>query len=337
MGYPEIPPEISRELASLRIAAASAFQREDWETAVRRLDETYDFLVHQQQQHKRRFHKGWELHNWGWALIHLGHLEDGITRVFLAYTEDALSAETGQEDAIDGGPAGRTLKEFGVDSRVLEAIKAAARQRKQEARVPFTPDELSGPAITALAQQGIATLRQIVIEPATQSRLSTAEPQLAFLQLVPESVTEKAKEEEKARQKRTIEGLEHPHERRCFIGGNYHAGRNLELIRQLVCKEGFDAVVAKDFEIKSHDVHHRSLLLLHLCSKAIFEVSDPAGQLMELERCRDFDVKPLVLRQVMEGDDPQVSAMISSMTGMEVQPYTLPEDLSELIKKYLSE
>jgi hypothetical protein len=178
MGYPEIPPEISRELASLRIAAASAFPREDWETAARRLTDTYQFLVHQQQQYTRRFHKGWELHNWGWALIHLRNIEDGITKILLAYGEDALSEELDQEDMIDGAPAGITLKEFGVDSRVLEAIKTTARQHKQEGRVPFTPDELSGPDITALAQRGITPLKQVDIEPAMQSQPSIAEPQL---------------------------------------------------------------------------------------------------------------------------------------------------------------
>ncbi len=67
MPYPEIPEEIKRKLDTLRVEAAAAFQREEWDTAARKLKETYEFLLSQQKHYERRFHKGWELHNLGIA------------------------------------------------------------------------------------------------------------------------------------------------------------------------------------------------------------------------------------------------------------------------------
>ena len=87
------------------------------------------------------------------------------------------------------------------------------------------------------------------------------------------------------------------------------------------------------------DIHHRSLLLLHLCKKAIFEVTSPAGQLMELERCRDYGVRPLILRQVMpttDSADASVSAMIATMADQDVRAYSTTPQLKALVKEYLS-
>ena len=305
MTYPQIPMEIRRELDSLRVSAAEAFQREDWETAVRRLEETELFLLRQQERYGRRFHKGWELHNAGIALLRLQRFGDGATKIFLAYGEDALSTETGDEDTIDGSPAGLTLKSLKVREDLLEAMKMAARRHKQAGTVPFITEELLEEVLSAAS--------------------TTVEQAQA-------PVVEHARERE-SRSKRTIASLIGPKERRCFVGGNYFlGGPNLMDIKRIVIHEGFDAILADDFESDDSDVHEHSMLLLHHCSKAVFEVTCPVGELMEIERCRDYSIRPLLLRQTLPDRYPTVSEMI---TAMEVAPYSLVAELEPLIHEYL--
>ena len=110
------------------------------------------------------------------------------------------------------------------------------------------------------------------------------------------------------------------------MGGHYYAaGPNLELLRELVEDEGLDAIVPIDFDMRGSDVHHRGLLLLHLCSKAVFEVTLPAGQLMELERCRDYDIKPPLIRSTMFYQDPQLSSR-SLVTPLTLSIFQLHHD-----------
>lgn len=312
MRYPQVPITIRPELDSLRVSAAAAFQRGDWETAARRMDETYNFLLEQQRHYETRFHKGWELYNGGLAHIKLEQFDEGVKKIFLAYAEDALSADMGQEDAIDELPAGVLFG--GAAERgefvapIAAAIKTVARQRKEEGQIPHDPEELFK-----------AALRPVV----TGYEQAQA------------PIVEEARREEAA-EKRTIESLTQPWDRCCFVGGNYYAGGpNLEPIMQIVRDEGFEPVMPLRFEFPQTDVHHRSLLLLHLCRKAVFEVTLPAGQLMELERCRDYDIEPLLVRNVLHDQDAHVSQMISTMANVKVDGYTNLDELRSLIRDYL--
>jgi hypothetical protein len=272
------------------------------------MDETYEFLVEQQKHFGMRFHKGWELHNGGLAAFRLQRFEEGVEKVFLAYAEDAMSADAGHEDSIDILPAGSTLRALGASDQLLTTIKVVSSRCKEAAAIVFLPDTVLNDAFTE-----IRVSREQIRGP----------------------VVERAREQEE-RKRRVIEELTTPLERRCFVGGSYHhGGPNIVPIAQIVRDAGFDAIVADDFEVSESDIHHRSLLLLHLCPKAIFEVTAPAGQLMELERCRDYDIKPMLVRNVMSGQGPRVSAMVDTMAGVDVQPYETSEDLRRLINDYL--
>ena len=309
MDYPEIPLEMRQELDRLRSSAAAAFQLQDWEAASRKLDETYKYLLAQQQRYQTRFHKGWELHNGGIALLSIPHYEEGVRRILLAYVEDALSAEVGHEKVIDDGLAGSVLRGLKTAAALLNAIQEVANRRKrQELPIPGDPDDVLVEALAEL-KLNYEEARESLVGPAEKSGPSP---------------------------KRAIEDLVRPFEKRCFVGGNYFVGGPyLEETRQIVSKEGFDPIVARDFEMDKGDVHHRSLLLLHLCRKAVFEVSVPAGQLMELERCRDYDIEPLLVRHVLPNADPMVSEMIGSMARARVSAYSTCEELAELIRDYL--
>lgn len=307
MSYPPIPEEIRRDLALYRVSAANAFQRGDWTDAIDAFERGYKFLLKKQREFGTRFHKGWELHNWGVALLELGRTGEAVYRILLAYVEDLLSAPDGSEDQVDEGMAGRVLRSLNVDASLLGSLKAAACKMKRVTPGVLDPEEL---------------LQHVLItQPKSGAKVAA-------------SIAE-AIEATKPKPKRTIEGILSKYEERCFVGGNYFAASNLPDIIKVVAEEGFDPIVADDFDIPDSDVHHRCLLLLHLSSKAIFEVTHPAGQLMELERCRDYDLSPLILRQVMQDQDLITSKMISTMAGVEVTPYSLIGELRAIIHDYL--
>ena len=98
---------------------------------------------------------------------------------------------------------------------------------------------------------------------------------------------------------------------RVFVGGSY-SNHIAEIYRiGELCKElGVDPVIASRFETQQGRVHHHALMLLHECRRAIFEVSDDVGQLMEIERLRDYQVSALMLCQK---DKDRISAMLNAL------------------------
>lgn len=318
MTYPQIPAEIGQELDSLRVASASAFQRQDWETAARRFGETYDFLLVQQRHYGQRFHKGWELYNRGVTLVRAGQIDDGLRSILLAYAEDVLSADPiGVEDA-NLAPARMSWRGIKDAEGYLNPIKEAAIERKQEGGPCLDPQEIYNRA-----------------QPRFPQPLEVVGHELRAMRVDSRGIDTFAGYGEK----RSVDTFPGPFEKRCFIGCNYYTGGPyFEELRRVIAEDGFDPIVALEFDVSEDDIHHHSLLLLHLCKKAVFEVTYPAGQLMELERCRDYGITPLIVRHVMPDAEPnvaEVSAMISTMANQEVSTYSNTGQLRDLVRAYL--
>jgi hypothetical protein len=123
-----------------------------------------------------------------------------------------------------------------------------------------------------------------------------------------------------------------------FVGGSYReTEERLDALVAVVEELGFDAVATWDFAIREELTHHHSLMLLHECRFAIFEVTVEAGQLMELERCRDYGIDPLVVHGRDSGDPP--SSMISTLLvrlSLEVRPYRDRAELRRVVGAYLA-
>lgn len=314
VGYPTIPVEIRPELDSRRRRAAEAFERREWVSAADRLNEVYQFLLDQQERYDTRFHKGWELHNGGVALLLSGQVASGLRRILLAYAEDCISADPGAENAADQGLAGEVLRQFGTSKSLLSTIRSAITRQKVAGQVPRNPDRI----VDEASEPGWAEFQIVTVQEAQQQLAQQAE-----------------KREEAST--RTIENdLDLPFERRCFVAGNYFDHwPTLQEIKKFVGEGGFDPVFVGDFDIPDSLIHHHSLLLLHLCHKAIFEVSGPAGQLVELEKCRDYEIEPMVVVATKQGHDPTVSKMVSTMGGVDVSGYSTLAELRDIIFEYL--
>lgn len=229
-------------------------------------------------------------------------------KILYAYCEDALSTELGNESKADQELAGRVLRSLADVDGLLASIRSAAETAKTQDAVPPTPNEL--------------------FDQATKNRISGKNDASGVAETVKEKLT----------QKRQLEELDVTGDPRCFVGGNYFDGHNLTDIIDIVRAARHDAIFVYDFQVPSDQVHDLSLRLLSRCSTAIFEVTSPAGQLMELERCTDYNITPLILRQTMEGrTDIQASQMIHSMSGVDVTFYTRVSELTSLIRTYLTD
>jgi len=102
-------------------------------------------------------------------------------------------------------------------------------------------------------------------------------------------------------------------ENRIFVGGNYDNMVLLREICKIVSSLGFQPILAWDFDVPLYEIHDYDLRLLHNCKYAIFEVSAPAGELMEIEKIRDWNITTLLLYQVRDPHNPSPPSSLTSM------------------------
>lgn len=130
---------------------------------------------------------------------------------------------------------------------------------------------------------------------------------------------------------------------RVFIGGNYNIPGNLRAIKGYVKQAGFVPIFPlDDYDIPKDQIHDWDVRLLHNCRYAIFDVSVPAGELMEIERALTFKTKTLLVFQVKESGQktPEQVASMLRTSGHRLQGYSDPSDsndLGEKVKRFLLE
>ena len=127
-------------------------------------------------------------------------------------------------------------------------------------------------------------------------------------------------------------GFPQPWERRVFIGTNYDTHSHMvPEIKEAVIRKGYTPVIAYEASIPPDLIHHHSLMLLHTCKYAIFDITAPAGQYMEIERAQDYGCTVLLVRSALDSAKipPHISSMIKTL-GYKISFY---KDLHELKQK----
>lgn len=123
-------------------------------------------------------------------------------------------------------------------------------------------------------------------------------------------------------------------DRRVFIGEKYGTHPYfIPITKSIIIKHGYVPVVASEFDMRG-PIHDKSLRLLHNCKSAIFHVGTPGGQYAEIERTRDYDIKPLLLAE--KSEELTISQMISTF-GPKIKFYKNMEELVDIIERYLFE
>jgi hypothetical protein len=155
----------------------------------------------------------------------------------------------------------------------------------------------------------------------------------AVLNIVkPRSLLDLCKSIPKVVPKQPIDPLPGTWDKRVFVGGDYDHLSILREIQDAVIRSGFQPILPYDFLVPANLIHHHDLMLLHCCRLAIFEVSSPAGQLMEIERAKDYDVNAILFYTDRDGPPHSLTSMVLT-AGYAMQPYS---DISDLKKKVAS-
>ncbi|MGE0228151.1 MAG: hypothetical protein AB7I38_03250 [Dehalococcoidia bacterium] len=298
------PDELQSKLNSVYEEAAAAIDRQDWTHAFELFRAAYDLLASNQPP-SLRFHKGLPLYNMGVMSLAAGQIEgvESGNLILSAFLEDVITfADVGGADDPLDQPAAKMLV-FGLS-------------------VPGT---------------ALLSLRDEVVKLVRAGRLFQEPDSLARVLSVEKLFTDEKGASPGS--KRKVGQFTTPWQRRVFIGGGYATERMV--INQIaeICRTlGFDPVVEFEFEIPVDQIHHHALMLLHECKWAIFEVSAVAGQLMELERTRDYQIDPLVLYQGTDDHGSIPTAMVASLlTRLRINPehYDRPEELTRHVTAYL--
>ena len=105
-------------------------------------------------------------------------------------------------------------------------------------------------------------------------------------------------------------------------------------IKEVVVRLGYEPVIIDEIDVSGDLIHHHSLMYLHTCKFAIFETTSPGGQLMEVERARDYDIKPLLVCTATAA--ASLSGMIQTI-GLKSRTYgDIDKDSPPMVEDYLS-
>lgn len=309
-----IPEEIIRKVRILELKGLDRFNRKQFDEARRFYNEILELLTKTQERVGRPIHKGTPYYMIGLSFTGKNQHNEALKFITLAYIEDTLNVLIDKEDEADRTPAGQMLSNFYyVNPNFLKEIKLYVNKKKHDSLWSrlYDPQEILSVILNKLNIH-VDKLLEKLLQPSEEIR-TTPTTQLF--------------------------GFPEPWERRVFVGGSYRTHMPvLREIESVVDTLGYTPVIAFDIQISRDQTHHHTLLLLHTCKYAIFEVSTPAGQYMEIERTIDYGTKVLVLYSTMtQNDDPSdfVSSMLRTMEDIEIKGYSDIKEIESLVSEFL--
>lgn len=215
----------------------------------------------------RAIDKGGTYYDLGKCLAFQQKNPEAIQYFLMAYIEDALRTLAGEEDHARTGAAFNMLNNyFGVKFDIITDANQLIRDTK-----------LAG-------KEGIskAILNSLASRRSLRKDTSLDWVNQPDIQLV----------------NKTYLGFPDQWENRVFVGGAYAeiSLANLYAIKDAIRRRDlrYAPIMGSDVYMREQDIHHHTLLLLHTCKWAIFDVNTPAGQLMEIERSLDYENEVLV-------------------------------------------
>lgn len=137
-----------------------------------------------------------------------------------------------------------------------------------------------------------------------------------------------------------LDWLPGTYDARVFVGGNYDLMGSLRDIKNAVHRLGDNFVPIlpyDDFEIPPGQIYEWDLRLLHNCRYAIFEVTQPAGELFEIARCTEYGVKTLLVYQARGAAEapPRARTMLLQSGSHEHRSYRDTAHLEQIVDEFL--
>lgn len=300
-----VPRDIRTDLLGYERDAYVNFRVGRYEEAEELYRRGLTLLMEWQKRENRPIHKGAPLHSIGICLLFREKADEALQFFLLAYVEDTLNAGFELESEADLAPASRMLRDgFRIDVGFLKAIKEYVKDLKRrdlwgQAR---DPEEILDKVLNR-------------VRPASLIALCKSKPTVAA--------------------KKPIDPLPGTWERRVFIGGDYDHLSILRDIKEAVINSGFEPILPFEFIVPEKLIHHHDLMLLHSCRLGIFEITCPAGQLMEIERVKDYDVKAILFYPDRDGPPHSLTSMIQT-AGYDMMSYKDSSDLKQKVEEWLA-
>jgi hypothetical protein len=258
----------------------------------------------------KRIHKGKPYYNLGLCFLfeEKWNLSQAVYNLLLAYIEDVVSAKDSPDTAESLGAARMLRHDLQFDPKVLGKIRTHLTTFSREVRDPrdvlesvMKDQSIAEASLSLLCTRKIMAPRKVPMGAPTNVNWA----------------------------------------KRVFVGGNYSANfGSLLKIKQVVLRKGFEPVIADDY-VHSEKQSNRDfcLMLLHTCRYAIFDVTTAGGQLIEIDRARDYGIRePLVIFNASSLSRVQPLTSGTSMLEYDMIPYRDPEtELEPLVEKYLKQ
>ncbi len=300
-----LPPDLDKKAQEIESEGWIQYLMRRFEKAEGFYGQDLDLRYKFQEQSKRPVHKGAPLHMLGICSLYQGKTDQSITCFLRAYAEDTLLFDYDDEDEADRLAAASALRDtISVRMRLFREVKSVSRDLKLQKWATLSdPDEIVKPS---LDRMGLSL-----------DKVSELKHPNVMLRL----------------REKTPLGFPQPVEFRVFIGGKYGGSDEvIEKVREIVLRLGMTPIVAREVETPRERTHEFAARLLHTCSFAIFDMSVPGGQYMEIERATDYGVKMLLIHK----KGTQISTMASTALGVKgVFEFETVDDLYDRISKFL--
>lgn len=307
------PTEVSEEIQKLDSQAYMEWASDRWDDAFDSYMRYLEFLNTLQQKEGRAIHKGVPLYMLGLLHFYKGNIEESFKFCTLAYIEDLLGTEPGQEDQVDSAPAGTILSGlFGINKRFVEKLKESVYDKKflDKWTAQFRPENIYEQAIQNYQQNN------------TRKRLyDRSNPSIKI-------------DIQKLIKKRKFE---FNWEKRVFVGGSYIFQRDiLYVIEEIVRRKGFEPVMVLRYELPdSNLINHHRLMMLHTCRLAIFEMSSAGGHYLEIGRVNEYGINTLALykEDALEWKSEMILSMGGRIKWKSYKPHESDSRYEDLRKK----
>lgn len=302
----EFPSDLSTKYQEVEQLFYGLLQEGQFDKARKSWESLYKIFLEKQIELGYRLHKGGILHNLGVTALLINDLEQSFKNFVLGFAEDVASEEQGFAGEAEGAPGAQNLKNFfGVDSDLFRKIREIV--------------------LKALVEGTFNDPRIIFKEFLnTQFNQNPVKSKVETLKRTPFVIHKKY----------SINRIPGEWNKRIFVGGNYSGSRisNLFEIKKAVEKNGYVPIIALEFNDQDPPIHDHSLLLLHSCKYAIFDVSADSGYLMEVERTLDYRTITLLIYE--EIPEYRMTAMITSL-GKKLNKFSNKEELNRLVEDFL--
>jgi hypothetical protein len=296
------PPQVQEKLSPMISEAEALLASLQYSQAKIKFREICNLLL-ESQPPGTRYHKGYVLHQAGVASFLSGETKEALPYFVQAYIEDLLSQDQNQEDKADELPAAENLRNlYHVSEDFLKDLKRCTIDAKKGGYVVRYPLEI----IDQLKEKWPPDWLD------KHSKIPNASPS-----------------------KRKPGQFFSDWEKRVFVGGSYsHHLSEINEIKRVCLILGYDPIIAAEFQTPPDRIHHHALMLLHECSKAIFEVTAQAGQLMEIERLRDYQIDPLIIHQERAYRSEMLMTLLT-LSVYKVETYNSFNVIETLVTGYL--